>query len=121
MGIRDFNVSEKTINFFRMSKICLSVLIFALIGLTSSFNINQYNQCPSSTDCSQCDAFNSNSNFNFASCEKSCELCPLCALFKDSPIQGCQYCNEGTQKCQEDCILGEQICKKCKECYFSYY
>ena len=69
--------------------------------------------CPGATACSKCDAFKSGNGFEFLTCEKSCELCPLCSVIYVKP--GCDYCKEGTSNCSDNCAIGEIICDKCKK------
>merc|ERR1712141_792528 len=106
-----------------MSKICVSLVIFVLIGLSTSKPQNSRigiddTTCPGTAACAKCEnAFSSNNDgYKFENCEKSCDLCPLCKLFHISP--GCDYCGdnyEAVADCKGNCVIGETICPKCKK------
>merc|ERR1712083_140577 len=107
-----FNIQKNYI----MLKGCFSFLLLATFAITlsSSFLTKRQtneisNQC-AGAECQKCQDFGGESEFN---CLQSCSLCPLCQIFFIKP--GCDYCTEGVQACEENCIRGRQICKKWEE------
>merc|ERR1711981_88106 len=126
MGTRKaFSQSRLNYSKIIMSKICMGLLIFVLIGLSTSSVVKRTAEpaearidvedttCPGVDACSKCDAFKATDAHKFLSCDQSCSLCPLCSIMYVKP--GCDYCKEGVTDCKDNCSIGAVVCDKCKK------